>query len=106
MRFPGPPSRSVSFYHLPATAGQKQPYPAAADLVIDCAVLPLDRKNHALEGFDLIDPQELYADPGADIRLNDKVKVSGDGADFFVKHVFMANFGSLRHQRVTVAKSR
>ncbi len=100
--FPPDCTKAVAVYHLPSTSGQKQPYPGTADATITAAFLPLDRKEHALEGGDYVDPFELYADPAADIRVGDKLVI--DATTYFVKKVFNASyFGGLRHKRVSIS---
>jgi hypothetical protein len=103
VRFPN--EKTVSFYHLTTTGGQSQPYSGTADVTAGCGVIPMDRKDSALEGVDLTDPWELYCPVSADIRLNDKVTITGDSANYYVKHIFSADLKSrLSHKRVTVAK--
>ena len=97
------PFKSVAVYHLPTTAGQKQPYPASADATITARMLPMDRRDHAFEGIDLVDPWELYCDPAADIRVGDKVVISS--TTYFVRKVFDASyFGGHPHKRVSISR--
>lgn len=104
MKFPAACVQTISIYHLPSVAGSAQAYPGTADLTISTAVLPIDRKQHALAGINLIDPWELYMDVTADVRLNDKIVLANDTANYYVCHVFKAAFGSLSHQRITITK--
>ncbi len=103
--FPPEVTKSVAFYHLPTTGGSGQPYPGTASLTADCALLPMDRKDAALEAVDLVDPWELYCPTDADIRLQDKAIISGDSSNWYVKHIFNASFGGLAHKRVTISKN-
>lgn len=95
--------KSVAVYHLPTTAGAVQSYPASADATYTARMLPMDRRDHALEGIDLVDPWELYfTDPSADVRVGDKLVI--DSTIYSVKKVFNASyFGGLRHKRVSVS---
>lgn len=97
-------ARTVSLYHLPTTGGQTQGYPASADVTTTGHFLPMDRKDHLMAGVDLLEPHELYLQAGIDVRLQDKVAVGGDAANFYVRHVFKANFGGIPHQRVVVSR--
>jgi hypothetical protein len=99
--FPPECQKTVALYHLPTTAGQKQPYPASADVTTTGAFLPMDRREYALEGGDLVDPFELYLDVSVDVRVNDKMVI--DSATYFVKKVFNAPFGGLPHKRVSIS---
>ena len=99
--FPPEIEKTVKIYHLPTTAGQTQSYPATADITTQGGFLPLDRKEHALEGLDYADLFELYLDPTIDIRVGDKAVI--DSTNYYVKKVFMANFGSLAHQRISLS---
>ena len=94
--FPNP--KSVALYHVPttSTSGLKS-YPASPDLTITATMLPMDRKEHALEGGDYVDPFELYCEASADIRVGDKAVI--DSVNYYVKKVFVADFGGLAHQR-------
>jgi hypothetical protein len=104
--FPVEFTKSVAFYHLTTTGGQSQSYSATPDTTVFAAVLPMDRKDAALEGLDLTDPKELYCPSSADIKDQDKVIISGDSANYYVKHIFTADYtGELAHKRVTVAKN-
>jgi hypothetical protein len=98
------PTKTVSFYHLTTTAAQSQAYSATADVTARCDVLSLDRKDAILAGQDLVDPWELYCPVSANILLQDKVTIAGDTSNYYVRHVFPANFGGLPHKRVTVSK--
>lgn len=95
-----PMTQSVSAYHLPTTAGQKQPYPGTADATVLGCLLPLDRKEHALEG-DYVVQHELYVGGSADVRVSDKLVI--DGVTYYVKSIFAANFGGLPHRRCSVS---
>lgn len=99
MNFPN--AQVVAIYHLPTTAGQKQPYPSSADLTTTGTLVPLDRHAHALEGGDLLDPHELYVAADVDIREGDKVVV--DATTYYTKKVFKANFGRMAHKRATLS---
>ena len=100
--FPPEVVKSVAVYHLPTSAGSKQPYPGTADVTISAAFLPLDRQAHALEGGDLVEPHELYADATADVRVGDKLVI--DSTTYFVKSVFDGWFGGLQHKRCSISK--
>src|SRR4051794_35333287 len=100
--FPPDCLKAVSVYHLPTTGGSKQPYPGTADATLTGAFLPMDRKDHALEGGDFVDPHEIYFDPAADVRVGDKLVM--DSVDYFVKKVFVAQFGGLAHKRASVSR--
>src|SRR5438477_9046048 len=91
--------QTVSIYHLPKTGGQTQPYPSTPDLTVDGTFLPMDRYTAALEGGNMVNPFELYVEPSVDLRVGDKVVVGG--VDYFVKKVWTANFGMLRHTRAS-----
>lgn len=99
MNFPNP--KLVAIYHLPTTAGQKQPYPGSADVTTTGSLIPLDRYSHALEGGDFQDPHELYLEATVDARVGDKVVI--DSTTYYVKRIFKANFGGIPHQRLTVS---
>jgi len=100
--FPPDATYAVSIYHLPATGTTE--YPATANTTTQGALLPLDRYAHTLEGGQYQDPHELYVGDTVDIRVNDKVVIAS--RIFFVKHVFSAPFGRLRHKRATVSTER
>src|SRR5207302_1440345 len=78
LMFPADATQSVAVYHLPTTASTTQPYPTTPDATIDAALLPMDRKNHALEGLVLVNPFEIYADADEDVRVGDKL-IIGSG---------------------------
>lgn len=94
--------KTVAVYHLPTTGGSKQPYPGTADATISGAFLPMDARRHIMEGGDLVDPHELYMDATADLRVGDKLVI--DSNDYFVKRVFNAYFGGLRHLRLSISR--
>lgn len=100
--FPPEVCKTVALYHLPTTGGSTQSYPGSADVTTTGAFLPLDRKEHALEGGDYVDPFELYLDATVDVRVGDKCVI--DGVNYFVKKVFSAPFGGLRHLRVSISR--
>jgi hypothetical protein len=95
-------AKSIRIYHLPTTGGETQPY--TPDVTTSGAVLPLDRRDAALVGVDLVDPWEIYLDPTVDVRENDKLIIDGDSNNYYVVHIFKANFGGLAHQRVTISR--
>lgn len=97
-----PNAKTVSFYHL-LPEGSTQRYGDEADVTAQCGFFPMDRKDALLAGPDLIDPYELYCPPSLDVRLNDLVEVTGQSADFYVKHIFDAPFGGHGHKRVTIS---
>jgi hypothetical protein len=99
--FPPECTVTVALYHLPTTGGQKQPYPGTADVTTSGAFLPLDRKEHALEGGAFVDPYELYLDGNIDVRVGDKAVINS--TTYFIKKVFSANFGGLAHKRVSLS---
>ena len=99
MSFPPEVVKSVAVYHLP-TSGSKT-YPGSADTTISGAFLPLDRKEHALEGGAFRNPHELYVDSTADVRESDKLVI--DGTTYFVKQIFNAPIGGLPHKRCTIS---
>src|SRR3990167_4339909 len=96
VRFPRSITKTISVYHLPTTAGSKQPYPGTADATIIGAFLPLDRYQHALEGDNFTDPFEIYVSVDADVRVGDKLIISS--INYYVKKIFNADFGGLRHK--------
>lgn len=99
--FPAECVVSVSVYHLPTTGGSIQSYPGTADATIQAAFLPLDRREHAYEGLAFQDPYELYAEHSADLRVGDKLVISG--TTYFIKKIFNAPFGGLPHKRCTIS---
>ncbi len=100
--FPPEITFSAAIYRLPTTAGQKQAYPAAPSWTIEGAMVPFDRKSHALEGGQYTDPHELYVEGTADIRVGDKVTV--DSVTYYVRKVFPANFGGMPHKRCSLSR--
>lgn len=102
MPLPRLPQKAVSIYHLPATGTTE--YPSSANVTTTGGFLPLDRYAHTLEGGSYQNPHELYVEDGVDVRVNDKVVI--DGTTYFVKHVFSASFGRLRHKRATVSTEK
>lgn len=99
--FPSDCVKTVTLFHLDAASGVES-YAASADVTTSAAFLPLDRKEHALEGGEYIDPFELYMDATVEVRVGDKCVV--DSVEYRVKKVFEAPFGGLRHQRVSIAR--
>lgn len=99
--FPPDCLKTVALYHLPTTGGSTQSYPGSADVTTSGAFLPLDRKEHVLEGGDPVDGFELYMDPTVDVRVTDKAVIAG--VNYYVKKVFVANFGGLPHKRVSLS---
>lgn len=96
--FPPEVQKSVAVFHFDDAAKQ---YPASADATITAALLPLDRRENALEGGVYVNPHELYAEGTADVRVSDMLVI--DDVTFYVKRVFPANFGGLPHKRCTVS---
>lgn len=98
------PRKSVAVYHLPIVGGQKQPYPASPDATITARLLPMGVKQHALLGGDYLEPHELYCDPGADVRVSDKLVI--DSVEFRVRWVFNASqVGVLNHKCAAISKA-
>jgi len=64
-------------------------------------MVPMDRKEHALEGGDYVDPFELYCEGTADIRVGDKAVI--DSVNYYVKRVFKADFGGIPHKRASIS---
>lgn len=104
-QFPPEIETAVAVYHLPTTAGQKQPYPSTPDATILGALLPLDRKEHALEGGDYTVAYELYVEATDDVRVSDKLimDVQGTSTEFYVKSIFAAPFGGIAHKRCSIS---
>jgi hypothetical protein len=98
--FPPQVLKSVAIYHLATTAGQSQGFSSGG--TITAAFLPMDDRAHALQGGDFVDPHEVYADAGADIRVGDKLVI--DDVTYYARKVFSAPFGRLRHQRVSISR--
>lgn len=96
--FPPQVQKSVAVYHFNDTTKQ---YPGTADATITAALLPLDRRENALEGGVYVNPHELYTEGTADVRVSDMLVI--DGLTFYVKRVFTGNFGGLPHKRCTVS---
>ena len=101
MTFPPEFVKSVALYHLPTTAGAKQPYPATASVTTTGALLPMDRHAHALEGGDYLDPFELYLDTSVDVRVGDKAVI--ETVTYYVKRIFNGYGGSLAHKRCSIS---
>lgn len=97
--FPSEVLKSVAIYHLPSTGSKV--YPGSASATVTGAFLPLDRKDHALEGGAFTNPHELYVSPSVDIRESDKVIV--DDVTYFVKQTGNVAIGGLAHIRVTLS---
>lgn len=97
--FPPEVTKSVAVYHMPNAAPQA--YPDDPDETILGALLPMDRKEHALEGGIYVNPFELYVDSSADVRVTDKLEI--DGTTYFVKQIFAADFGGLAHKRLSIS---
>lgn len=94
--------RSVKIFHLPTTGGQKQPYPSTPSVTVQAlAFEPMSAYQHALEGGNLMNPYELYVEQSVDIRIGDKVNLSGDSTDYFVKRITPYPFGNLSHTRAS-----
>lgn len=100
------PKKSIKLYHLPTAAGSTQAYPSSPDVTVPGIVLPLNRQDALLAGNDLVDPWEVYVPAGTDVRLEDKVIVAGDSANYYVRNIFTANFGGIAHRRVTVSTKK
>ena len=103
------PRKSVGLYHLPTTAGSAQAYPSSPDVTVSGLLIPLDRKEHALEGGDPAVGYELYLPATTDVRVGDKAVIANvDGAtrNFFVKSIFSAQFGGHPHKRVSLSYQR
>jgi len=98
-RFPRQVLKSVAVYHLPSSGSKV--YPGSADVTIEGAFLPMDERQHALEGGIYTNAHELYFDVGDDLRVSDKVVI--DSTTYFVKKVFSASFGGLRHKRASLS---
>lgn len=99
--FPPEWQKTVALYHLPTTAGATQPYPGSADVTTTGAFLPLNSKQHVIEGEDLVDPHELYLDATIDVRVGDKAVI--DSVTYYVKKVFVGYAGGLAHKRVSLS---
>ncbi len=102
MIFPRERQKSVALYHIPttSTSGLKS-YPSTASVTITAGMLPIDRKEHALEGGDYVDPHELYCEGTADIRVGDKAVI--ESVTYYVKKVFNGNFGGIPHKRASIS---
>lgn len=100
--FPRARAVSVDLYHVPttSTSGLKS-YPASADVTITACFLPMDVKQHVLEGGDYVDPHELYCEGTANILVGDKAVI--DSVTYYVKKVFSANFGGIPHKRASIS---
>lgn len=92
--------KSVAVYHLPTASGV-QSYPATPDATIDGGLLPMDTRQHALEGSDLVNPHEIYVAGGQDVRVSDKLVI--EGTSYYIKRIFQANFGGHPHLRLSVS---
>jgi hypothetical protein len=68
---------------------------------LDVAFLPLDRKDHVMEGGDLSVAWEMYAEASADVRVTDKAVIGG--VNYYVKFIFDAQVGGLAHRRCTLS---
>ena len=99
--FPPQVLKTVALYHVPTTGGQTQPYPGSPDVTVLGAFLPLDTKQHVIEGENLVDPHEIYLEQGTDVRVGDKCVI--DATTYYVKKVFNAYFGGLTHKRCTIS---
>lgn len=63
----------------------------------------MDRHAHALEGGDLLDPFELYLDPGTDVRVNDKVVIESKA--YLVKKIFDGSDATMvGHLRCSISR--
>src|SRR4051812_41164460 len=107
MNFPDDVVVSIAVYHLPTAAGN-QAYPSTPSATISGALLPLDRKEHALEGGEYVSPYELYVEADEDVRETDKLLIETDSetVTFYVKKIFHAPFGGLSHRRLSVSTER
>jgi hypothetical protein len=104
MKFPSELLKSVAIYHLPTTAGAKQPYPGSASTTVTGAFLPLDRHAHALEGGSYMAPHEVYFEQTVDVREGDKLVI--EGSTYFVKQRFVGTMGGLPHIRCSISTQR
>lgn len=106
-QFPEDCEVTIAVYHLPTSAGN-QAYPASPNATIGGALLPLDRKEHALEGGEYTSPYELYVDADEDVRESDKLLIEADSktVTFYVKKIFHAPFGGLAHKRLSISTER
>lgn len=93
--------KTVALYHLPSTGGATQPYPGIADVTTSGAFLPMDSKEHVLEGESYVNPFFLYLDPTTDVRVADKCVI--DSTTYFIKKVFDGYAGGLRHKRCSLS---
>lgn len=100
--FPPECTKTGTYYRLPTTAGQKQPYSGSASGTASGAFLPMDRRDHALEGLDIVEPFEWYVPPATDIRPSDKVVI--EAVTYMVKRVVPFTVGALSHKRVTLSR--
>lgn len=95
--FPPDVIKTVAIYRLPSSGDAAY----ALSSTVNGAMLPLDRKEHALEGGIYRNPFELYLDPATDIQASDKLVI--DSTTYFVKQVFRATFGGLAHLRCSIS---
>lgn len=98
--FPAQAVKSIAIYHLPNAANKS--YPSTPDVTVSGAFLPMDARAHAYEGGMYVDPHEAYVQHTTDIRVSDKLII--DSETYFVKKVFTAYFGGLRHKRCSISR--
>lgn len=101
MRFPRQITKPVKVYHLQVIDSVKR-YPDAPDKTISAALLPIDSKEQAIRGslYGMVD-FDVYTEPGDDVRTGDKFVIEGE--TYYVRHVFKANFGGLKHNRCSIS---
>jgi hypothetical protein len=95
---PQPIRQSVQVSHL--SKGSKQTYTPGR--TITAGVVPMDVKQHALEGGVYTDPALLYFYPHEDVRVSDKLTIKGE--TYFVKKIFDASFCGHPFKRASISK--
>ena len=103
MTFPAEVRVSASVYHMSGDSGTEA-YPVSADATVVGALVPMDRQAQVMEGGVFVVQHEFYCDSSSGILVNDKLVISG--TTYYVKNVFTANFGTLKHLRCSLSVSK
>jgi hypothetical protein len=90
--------KAVQVFHISAGTG-KHPY--TADSTITAGFIPMDNKQHVMEGGSYVDPALLYTSPNDDIRVGDKLVIND--VTYFVKKIFAAPFCGHPFKRASIS---
>jgi hypothetical protein len=95
------PPTAIAIYHLPTTAGQKQPYPGTPDATVLAQFMPLDEKRIIMQGGEVLTDYEAYFDTSVDIRMGDQCVANG--LTYHVRKVAPFTLGRLAYKRASLS---